>query len=211
SLAKMLHPKLDVSASSGLKRFPVRGQGASPGVATGRAALTEEEAARYASSGTPSIFVAHTTLPKHISLMAQAEGILTIIGGRTSHAAVVARGLGKPCIVGLSGATLDTVFPRATLLVHGEPMIYSGDWITSDGQTGEVYVGKATIAQPELNEETQTLLTWADRIRKLKVYANADDAQSVEAAMELGAQGIGLVRTEHMLLEPQRLLQLRIA
>lgn len=211
SLAKMLHPKLDVSASSGLKRFPVRGQGASPGVATGRAALTEEEAARYASSGTPFIFVAHTTVPKHISLMAQAEGILTIIGGRTSHAAVVARGLGKPCIVGLSGATLDTVFPQATILVHGEPTVYSGDWITIDGQTGEVYVGKATIAQPELNEETQTLLKWADRIRKLKVYANADDAQSVEAAMELGAQGIGLVRTEHMLLEPQRLLQLRIA
>ena len=141
------------------------------------------------------ILVRWETTPDDIHGMIFAQGILTAHGGMTSHAAVVARGMGKPCVAGCEGLTLDVDARTARL---GDAELREGDVITLDGGTGRVIVGAVPLVPPQINEDFQTVLEWADDVRRLRVRANADNPEDAARAREFGAQGIGLCRTEHM-------------
>jgi pyruvate, orthophosphate dikinase len=198
-LDQLLHPRLDPDAE-----FEVAAQGlnASPGAACGKIVLNADSAEERGKAGESVILVRWETTPDDIHGLIQARGVLTAHGGMTSHAAVVARGMGKPCVAGCEGLDIDT---GAKTLRIGGHQLSEGDVITIDGGTGRVIVGEVPLVPPAINEDFETILDWADDVRRLKVRANADNADDSAKAREFGAQGIGLCRTEHMFFGEERL------
>ena len=203
SLDQLLHPTLDPQAE---RTLIARGLPASPGAATGEIVFTAEEAERLAQEGHGVLLVRNETSPEDIRGMVAALGILTARGGMTSHAAVVARGMGKPCVSGAGAAKIDA---RAGTLSVGGKTWKAGDVITIDGSTGEVFDGSVGMLQPELTGDFGVLMGWADAARRMKVRANAETPTDAKAARDFGAEGIGLCRTEHMFFEGERILAVR--
>ena len=198
-LEQLIHPRVDPSASSD----PIgRGVPASPGAATGQAVFDADTAEEWGKAGKAVILVRVETNPNDVHGMIEARGILTSTGGTASHAALVARGMGRPCIVGANEIHVDVKNRRFS--VDGTT-VSQGEEITLDGTTGNVYLGKVPTIEPRPSGNFQTLLGWADEIRRLQVWANADYPRDAEKARENGAQGIGLCRTEHMFMEEDRL------
>ncbi|UNF42522.1 pyruvate, phosphate dikinase [Bartonella krasnovii] len=203
SLDQLLHPTLDPKA----ERLVVgRGLPASPGAATGEIVFTSEEAETAAAEGRKVILVRVETSPEDIHGMHAAEGILTTRGGMTSHAAVVARGMGKPCISGAGSVRID--YNTNTLLASGESF-RKGDIITIDGGSGEIFKGKVAMLQPELCGDFAKLMEWADGMRRIRVRANAETPSDARMGRSFGAEGIGLCRTEHMFFSGERIIAMR--
>jgi pyruvate,orthophosphate dikinase len=198
-LDQLLHPMIDPGAEFAVA---CKGLNASPGAASGKIVLDADSAAERGAAGEDVILVRWETTPDDIHGMLQAKGILTVHGGMTSHAAVVARGMGKPCVAGCDDLSIDV--ERRTVDVGGRELA-EGDVITIDGGTGEVIVGEVPLVPPQINEDFETILGWADGLRRLKVRANADTPEDARKAREFGAQGIGLCRTEHMFFADDRL------
>ncbi|MCB1735272.1 MAG: pyruvate, phosphate dikinase, partial [Gammaproteobacteria bacterium] len=198
-LEQMLFPRLDPSAKVAAV---AQGLPASPGAASGHAVFDADRAEQQGRAGRAVILVREETKPEDIHGFFASKGILTSRGGKTSHAAVVARGMGKPCVAGAEGIVVST----AQRVAHiGEEIIKEGDVITIDGSTGKVYLGEVAMVEPEFTEELSTLLSWADDIARLHVMANADTPPDAERALRFGAQGIGLCRTERMFNATDRL------
>ncbi|HEV8459901.1 MAG TPA: pyruvate, phosphate dikinase [Gaiellaceae bacterium] len=195
-LDQLLHPMIDPNASL---EVAAKGLNASPGAASGGIVFDADTAVERAKSG-PVILVRHETTPDDIHGMIAAQGILTVHGGMTSHAAVVARGMGKPCVAGCDELVLD----GKTASIGGATL-NEGDVITIDGGTGRVFIGEVPLVPPQINDDFETILGWADDARRLKVRANADNPDDATRAREFGAQGIGLCRTEHMFFGSERL------
>src|SRR3954467_10672585 len=198
-LDQLLHPMIHPSAQL---EVPPRGLNASPGAACGAVVLDADLAEERGKAGESVILVRWETTPDDIHGLIQAQGVLTAHGGMTSHAAVVARGMGKPCVAGCEGLDIDTGAKTVRLGGH---QLREGDVITIDGGTGRVIVGEVSLVPPAINEDFETILEWADDVRRLKVRANADNADDAAKAREFGAQGIGLCRTEHMFFGEERL------
>jgi len=198
-LDQLLHPMIDPSAEL---EVAARGLNASPGAACGPVVLDADTAEERGKAGESVILVRWETTPDDIHGLIQAAGILTAHGGMTSHAAVVARGMGKPCVAGCEDLTID--LERRTLTIGGH-QLSEGDTITIDGGTGRVMIGAVELVPPQINEDFETILGWADELRRLKVRANADTPDDAAKAREFGAQGIGLCRTEHMFMAEDRL------
>jgi pyruvate, orthophosphate dikinase len=198
-LDQLLHPRIDPRASY---EVVATGLNASPGAASGGIVFDADTAERRGKDGSAVILVRWETTPDDIHGMIAAQGILTSHGGMTSHAAVVARGMGKPCVAGCEALSLDPAARTAALNGH---KLKEGDVITIDGGTGEVIIGEVPLIAPEINEDFETVLEWADDLRRLKVRANADTPEDAAKAREFGAQGIGLCRTEHMFMAEDRL------
>src|SRR5438477_4732920 len=191
-LEQLLHPRVDPNA----KEKPIgKGVPASPGAATGAAVFDADTAEEWGKEGKAVILVRVETNPSDVHGMIAAKGILTSTGGTASHAALVARGMGRPCIVGANAIDVD--LRKREFSANGTTVL-QGEEITIDGTTGNVYEGKVPTIEPRPSENFQTLLGWADEIRRLEVWANGDYPRDAEKARELGAQGIGLCRTEHM-------------
>ena len=203
ALDQLLHPTLDPNAQ---KEIIATGLGASPGAATGEVVFTADEAEKLAASGHAVILVRNETSPEDIHGMHAARGILTARGGMTSHAAVVARGMGRPCVCGAGMLKIDA--SKGTMTA-GALMLSRGDIITIDGASGQVYKGSVPTRQPELTGDFGTLMNWADSIRTLKVRTNADTPSDAATARKFGAEGIGLCRTEHMFFEADRIIAVR--
>ncbi|UTH46110.1 putative PEP-binding protein [Loktanella salsilacus] len=200
ALSEMLHRQVDPSA---IRDIIVRGIGASPGAATGRIVLTAAEAQASAARGEACILVRRETTPEDIRGMHAAQAVLTMRGGITSHAAVIGRGLGVPCVVGASDLTIDR--KRQEIVAPGGRRFASGDTITVDGTTGTVLAGAPDMLEATLDDAFQTLLAWADDFRDIGVRANADTPADAQTASNFAAEGIGLCRTEHMFFEGDRL------
>ena len=203
SLDQLLHPTLDPKAK---RTLISKGLPASPGAACGSVVFSAEDAEARAAKGEAVILVRIETSPEDISGMHAAKGILTTRGGMTSHAAVVARGMGRPCVSGAGGISVDY---GAQVLQAGGHTINVGDTITLDGATGEVVLGAVPMVEPKLAGEFATLMGWADSVRRLKVRTNAETPLDAETARRFGAEGIGLCRTEHMFFDPARILAVR--
>ena len=203
ALDQLLHPMLDPEAP---RSQIAAGLGASPGAATGEAVFTAEEAEKAAAEGRAVILIRTETSPEDIHGMHAARGILTARGGMTSHAAVVARGMGRPCVCGAGMLKIDAVRGE---MAAGNVMVKRGDILTIDGAAGLVFLGAVAMRQPELTGDFATLMGWADAVRRLKVRANADTETDAATARKFGAEGIGLCRTEHMFFEPDRILAVR--
>jgi pyruvate,orthophosphate dikinase len=199
SLDQLLHPMLDPHAEF---EVAARGLNASPGAACGKIVLDADTAEERGKAGESVILVGWETTPDDIHGMIQAKGVLTAHGGMTSHAAVVARGMGKPCVAGCEGLELDKGSGAVRIGGHE---LHEGDVITIDGGTGRVIVGEVPLVPPQINEDFETVLEWADEVRRLKVRTNADNAEDAAKAREFGAEGIGLCRTEHMFFGEDRL------
>jgi pyruvate,orthophosphate dikinase len=199
SLDQLLHPTLDPKATP--KLF-AKGLPASPGAASGAVVFTADEAELRSQKGDSVILVRIETSPEDIHGMHAARGILTTRGGMTSHAAVVARGMGRPCVAGAGGISVDY---GAQTLAAGGVTIRAGDILTLDGATGEVFSGAVKMIEPKLSGEFGTLMGWADEARRLKVRANAETPLDADTARKFGAEGIGLCRTEHMFFDPARI------
>ncbi|MGB9742954.1 MAG: pyruvate, phosphate dikinase [bacterium] len=197
-VSALLHHRLSPDASY---QVAARGIPASPGAASGEIVFSAVKAVAEAQAGKKVILVRHQTSADDVAGMAKAEGILTAAGGTTSHAAVVARGMGKPAVVGCSELVID--YEAGTLKIGGQ-MLRAGDVITIDGTSGNVIIGPVKMEPPQLTEEFATILAWADRFRRLKVRTNADTPADAQKAREFGAEGIGLCRTEHMFFAPDR-------
>jgi pyruvate,orthophosphate dikinase len=200
---QLLHPTIDPKSE---KELLTRGLGASPGAAGGTIVFSAEDAVEAVQRGQKVLLVRVATSPEDITGMVAAEGILTATGGRTSHAAVVARGMGKCCVVGADELRIDYANERMTV---GGLTLKRGDWLTIDGATGEVFLGNVPTVDAELTEDFRTLLTWADKERTLKIRANADTPADSKVAVDFGAEGIGLCRTEHMFFEGNRITAVR--
>jgi len=201
-----LHPRFDPKAKEEARkngRFLAKGLNASPGAGTGLAALDADTAEAWANEGKDVILVRPETSPDDVHGMLGAKGILTQHGGATSHAAVVARGMGKPCVAGCEAIRVDT---ERKVFIAGDKVIKEGDIISVDGTTGEVFEGAIATIEPNFAEEKNLiqLLTWADEVRRLGVLTNADYPKDAAKAREYGAEGIGLCRTEHMFFEEER-------
>src|SRR5271163_300334 len=196
-LERLFYPVIDqkLSRTELSSRLLVTGNNAVPGAAVGKAVFTAQAAEEWAARGEKVILVRHETSPEDVGGMFVAQGILTATGGKTSHAAVVARGWGKCCIVGAEKIDIDA---RAKKMTVGGRTVSEGEWITLDGGDGSVYSGQIDLIRPEPPKAYETLLKWADKIRRLKVRTNADTPQDARVAREMGAEGIGLCRTEHM-------------
>ncbi len=203
ALDQLLHPTIDPDA---VRKVIATGLPASPGAASGEIVFSSEDAETLKSQGRKVILVRIETSPEDIHGMHAAEGILTTRGGMTSHAAVVARGMGKPCVSGAGALRVDY---RAQTVTAGGTTLKKGDVVTIDGSTGQVLLGKVPMVQPALAGEFATLMEWADKARKLKVRANADTPADARAAIKFGAEGIGLCRTEHMFFEEDRIRAVR--
>jgi pyruvate,orthophosphate dikinase len=203
SLDQLLHPTIDPSAE---RKVIATGLPASPGAAAGEIVFSSDEAETLRGQGRRLILVRVETSPEDIHGMHAAEGILTTRGGMTSHAAVVARGMGKPCVSGAGSIRVD--YAARTLTVGGITC-KAGDVITIDGSSGQVLLGKVPMREPELSGEFSTLMSWADTVRKLGIRANADTPADARVAMKFGAEGIGLCRTEHMFFEEDRIRAVR--
>ncbi|HEX8400275.1 MAG TPA: pyruvate, phosphate dikinase [Allosphingosinicella sp.] len=203
ALDQLLHPTLDPSAP---RQVIAKGLPASPGAACGLAVFDADTAERYAALGEKVILVRTETSPEDIHGMHAARGILTARGGMTSHAAVVARGMGRPCVSGAGGLQIDV---KARRMKVGGLEIAENDVITIDGSTGEVMVGAVPTVQPELVGDFGTLMVWADKVRRLRVRTNAETPHDCRTAREFGAEGIGLCRTEHMFFDSGRITAVR--
>jgi pyruvate,orthophosphate dikinase len=179
-----------------------KGLPASPGAASGAVVFNSDEAESRAAKGEPVILVRIETSPEDIHGMHAAKGILTTRGGMTSHAAVVARGMGRPCVAGAGGISVDY---NAQTLTAGGKTVRSGETITLDGATGEVFSGFVAMIEPALSGEFATLMDWADQVRRMRVRTNAETPLDAETARKFGAEGIGLCRTEHMFFDPARI------
>jgi len=199
SLDQLLHPTLDPKAP---RKLLSKGLPASPGAASGVVVFSADEAELRAREGESVILVRIETSPEDIHGMHAARGILTTRGGMTSHAAVVARGMGRPCVAGAGGITVDYT---AQALSAGGHIIRAGETITLDGATGEVFVGPVAMIEPQLSGDFAALMVWADKVRRMKVRANAETPLDAETARKFGAEGIGLCRTEHMFFDPERI------
>ena len=198
-LDQLLHPMIDPKA----KVSPIaKGLPASPGAAVGKVVFTADRAEELAKKGEKVILVRLETSPDDIGGMAAAQGILTAFGGMTSHAAVVGRGMGKCCVVGCNGIS---VHVKEKYFTAKDKKIVEGDYITLNGNTGEVVLGQVNLIEPKVTGSFRTLMEWADRARKLKVRTNADTPHDSEVAIEFGAEGIGLCRTEHMFFGKDRI------
>lgn len=196
---QLLHPRIDRSQPLNVI---AKGLPASPGAAYGKVVFDADEAEQLANNGERVILVSPETTPDDIHGMAAAQGVLTSRGGMTSHAAVVARGMGKPCVAGCEAIKID--LEKRIFSVNGV-VVKEGDYITIDGSTGEVILGQVETIPPQLSPDFQTLLSWADKFRRLGVRANADTPTDARKALEFGAEGIGLCRTEHMFMAQDRL------
>ena len=202
-LDQLLHPTLDPKA---VREILGRGLPASPGAASGRVVFSADEAEAWAGRNEKVILVRIETSPEDIGGMHVAQGILTSRGGMTSHAAVVARGMGRPCVAGAGDIRID--YRAKTFTAHGK-VVSEGDVITLDGSTGEIMKGAVPTVQPELTGDFATLMGWVDEIRTMKVRANAETPLDARTARKFGAEGIGLCRTEHMFFDPQRIVAVR--
>ena len=206
-LDELLHPMLD---SESEKSAPLLGKGlpAGPGGASGRAVFTADDAEQWHKNGEKVILIREETSPEDVHGMHAAEAILTAKGGMTSHAALVARGWGKCCIVGCSELQIDVSKKE---VVIGENTISEGDWITMNGTEGKIYSGAVELidADPDTHPEYKELMVWADEVRQLKIRTNAESPNDAKQAIKFGAEGIGLCRTEHMFFDEARILAIR--
>ncbi len=203
SLEQLLHPTLDPTAK---KEVLTKGLPASPGAASGKVVFTADEAEKLASNGEDVILVRSETSPEDIHGMHAAKGILTARGGMTSHAAVVARGMGRPCVSGASEINIDE---NSRKLLIKEKEINGEEIITINGSTGEVILGRIATVEPELSSYFNIIMDWSDEIRKLSIRTNAETPEDVKIAKKFGAEGIGLCRTEHMFFDANRILFMR--
>ena len=203
SLDQLLHPTIDPDAA---REVLASGLPASPGAASGEIVFSPDEAEQLKAQGRSVILVRIETSPEDIHGMHAAEGILTARGGMTSHAAVVARGMGRPCVSGAGGIAID--YARGTMSCLGT-VLNKGDVITIDGSTGQVIRGRVAMLQPELTGDFAALMEWADEARRMGVRANAETPGDARAAREFGAEGIGLSRTEHMFFDADRIVAVR--
>ncbi len=203
SLDQLLHPTLDPKMA---RKALAKGLPASPGAAVGVVVFSADEAESRAAKGESVILVRIETSPEDIHGMNAARGILTTRGGMTSHAAVVARGMGRPCVAGAGGIVVD--YGAQTLSAGGQ-VVRGGETITLDGATGEVFVGAVAMIEPAMSGDFVTLMGWADRYRRMRVRANAETPLDAETARKFGAEGIGLCRTEHMFFDPARISAVR--
>ena len=199
ALDQLLHPMLDPKAP---RKLLSKGLPASPGAASGAIVFSADEAESRAAKGEAVILVRIETSPEDIHGMNAAKGILTTRGGMTSHAAVVARGMGRPCVAGAGGIAVN--YHEQTLSAGGQ-RLHGGDIITLDGATGEVFAGSVAMIEPAMSGDFGTLMGWADEVRRLRVRANAETPLDAETARKFGAEGIGLCRTEHMFFDPERI------
>lgn len=199
ALSQLLHPMIDPKAKVDVL---TTGLTASPGAGQGKVVFDADVAVEQAKTGQKVILVRWETTPDDIHGVIAAQGVLTVHGGMTSHAAVVARGMGKPAVTGCNQISLDT---KAGQFQVGQVIVKQGDEITIDGTTGQVIIGAASLVEPDISQDFQVVMSWADKIRTLGVRANADNARDAAKAMEYGAEGIGLCRTEHMFMDPKRL------
>ncbi len=203
SLDQLLHPTFDPKEK---KEIVTAGLPASPGAATGRIVFSAEEAEAWAGKGESVILTRIETSPEDIGGMNVAKGILTARGGMTSHAAVVARGMGKCCVAGAGEIKIDY---KSKSMKIGSKTFKEGDWISLDGSLGQVYAGKMKTLEAELSGDFGKLMVWADKIRTMKVRTNADTPNDSKVAVKFGAEGIGLCRTEHMFFEGDRIIAVR--
>ena len=203
SLDQLLHPTLDPKAE---KKVITRGLPASPGAASGRVVFLADDAVHQAHEGGKVILCRQETSPEDIHGMHAAQGIVTSRGGMTSHAAVVARGMGKPCVAGAGELYIDV---HSRIIRKGDIEIREGDTITIDGSTGEVILGAVKTIQPELSNDFKVVMDWADDQRRMAVRANAETPLDAQTARDFGAEGIGLCRTEHMFFEADRIQNVR--
>ncbi|WP_066799051.1 pyruvate, phosphate dikinase [Sphingomonas soli] len=203
ALDQLLHPTLDPKAP---RDVLTKGLPASPGAASGIAVFDSDTAEKRAADGTSVILIRTETSPEDIHGMHAAKGILTARGGMTSHAAVVARGMGRPCVSGAGSLSIDA---REKVMRVGSRVVREGETVTIDGTTGEVMFGEVPTVQPELSGDFGTLMQWADAKRRLKVRANAETPLDCRTAREFGAEGIGLCRTEHMFFDSARITAVR--
>ena len=204
---QLLHPTIDPKAKI---KVVAKGLPASPGAAVGKVVFTAQDAEEMASRGEKVVLVRTETSPEDIGGMAAAQGILTARGGMTSHAAVVGRGMGKVCVVGCGAININEEKKRFTISsADKEIVIYEGDYLTLNGTTGEVILGKAPLVVPQLTGDFATIMKWADEFRKIGIRANADTPKDASVARNFGAEGIGLCRTEHMFFEPDRIKAVR--
>jgi pyruvate,orthophosphate dikinase len=201
SLDQLFHARVDANDHV---QAVAKGLNASPGAAAGRIVFTADDAVAWSERGEDTILVRTETTPDDVHGMIAARGVLTSKGGATSHAAVVARGMGKPCVAGCEALAVDRQKKTATI---GATVLHEGDWLTIDGTTGNVMVGRVKLidAPSQLPEWLATFLSWADAARRMQIWANADTPEDARKARELGAQGIGLCRTEHMFMQQDRL------
>ncbi len=203
---QLLHKQLDEVAKKQANVI-VKGLPASPGAAVGIAVFTAEDAHEKALSGEDVILIRKETSPEDIEGMSVAKGILTSTGGMTSHAAVVARGMGKCCIAGCSDIIVN--YEKMQCMTKNGVLIKHGDCLTLDGNTGEVFIGRLRVVDAELSTDFEKIMSWADQFRKLGVMTNADTPKDAEVARKFGAEGIGLCRTEHMFFEEDRIKAVR--
>ena len=203
SINQLLHPQIDPKAP---KETMIRGLPASPGAACGTIVFNAHDAAVKSKDG-PVILLREETSPDDITGMHVAKGVVTARGGMTSHAAVVARGMGAPCITGAGDMLID--FDKKTVKFGDKYNLKEGDWISISGYSGEVYNGKVPTVEPGISGDFETVMKWADETRKLKVEANAETPKDAKQARDFGAEGIGLVRTEHMFFDPKRIISIR--
>jgi pyruvate,orthophosphate dikinase len=204
-LNQLLHPNFDPQAEKSATVL-ARGLPASPGAATGRVVFSAEDAEAWAKRGEKVLLTRIETSPEDIGGMNVAEGVLTARGGMTSHAAVVARGMGKCCVAGVGALSIDYREKKGTI---GSTVIKEGDYLSINGSSGAVYAGKIKTIEPELSGSFSTLMKWADEVRTLGVRTNADIPRDAEMAVKFGAEGIGLCRTEHMFFEGDRIISVR--
>ncbi len=203
SLDQLLHPTLDPDAE---RKVVARGLPASPGAASGRVVFSADQAEKAAEEGGKVVLVRIETSPEDIHGMHAAQGILTTRGGMTSHAAVVARGMGRPCVAGAGELRVDY---RTKVMFAGDLTIKEGEEITIDGATGEVMLGRVPTIQPELSGDFARIMAWADEIRRMRIRTNAETPDDCRTALEFGAEGIGLCRTEHMFFDADRIVAMR--
>ena len=199
-LDELLHRRIDPNAEA---KVLAKGLNASPGAATGKVVFDSNEAAELGAAGESVILVRIETSPDDINGMAAAQGVLTSRGGMTSHAAVVARGMGKPAVAGCESIKVD--FENEQFVAPDGTVVKKGEYITIDGGDGSVYLGQVPTIDPELDDDFELLMSWADEIRTLQVRTNADTPEDARKAIEYGAEGIGLTRTEHMFFDEERL------
>jgi pyruvate,orthophosphate dikinase len=211
-LDQLLHPMIDPAAAKQAKSV-TKGLNASPGAACGKIVFSAKDAEAWQARGEKVLLVRKETSPEDIGGMVASQGILTSTGGMTSHAAVVARGMGTPCVAGAKGASV-----QGNTVVIGGKTFHEGDWLTIDGSTGEVFDGQLPLVAPAISKDMNTFLKWCDEVRaqavrgKIKgfdVWTNADQPEDVQRAFEFGAQGVGLCRTEHMFFEKDKLVHFR--
>ncbi len=204
-LYQLLHPQIDEKITNGTS---VLGKGlpASPGAAVGKVVFSSEKAEEAAANGEQVILVRIETRPEDVGGMSAAEGILTTRGGMTSHAAVVARGWGKPCVAGCGDIKIDY---KAQSFTNGKITIKEGDWISIDGTRGTVFKGKKNVVKPQPDKNYHTFMEWVDEFRTMNVRTNADTPEDAMRALEFGAEGIGLCRTEHMFFGEDRIKAIR--